>query len=96
MKWLAEQIKGHGFKPGLWVSPYVISEQSDVFRQHPDWLVQRRDGSPQRIGNWENENSPGALSEVIKRYCLDITHPQAADWLRDALRNDRAATGATR
>jgi hypothetical protein len=83
MKWLAEQIKGYGFKPGLWISPYVISEQSDVFRLHPDWLVQRRDGSPQRIGNWENENSPGALSEITKRYCLDITHPEAADWLRD-------------
>ncbi len=82
MKWLAERIKADGFKPGLWISPYVISEQSDVFRQHPDWLVQRRDGSPQRIGNWENENSPVALSEVTKRYCLDITHPQAAEWLR--------------
>ncbi len=83
MKWLAERIKEHGFKPGLWVSPYVISEASDVFRRHPEWLVQRRDGSLQRIGNWENENSPEARSEVTKRYCLDITHPEAADWLRD-------------
>jgi hypothetical protein len=83
MKWLAERIKTYGFKPGLWVSPYVISEQTDVFRQHPDWLVHRRDGSLQRIGNWESENSPEALSETTKRYCLDITHPGAADWLRD-------------
>ena len=83
MQWLAERIKGYGFKAGLWIAPYVISERTDVFRRHPDWLVQRRDGSLQRIGNWEHENSPEALSEVIKRYCLDITHPQAADWLRD-------------
>ena len=83
MQWLAERIKEYGFKAGLWISPYVISERTDVFRRHPDWLVQRRDGSLQRIGNWENENSPEALSEVTKRYCLDITHPQAADWLRD-------------
>jgi alpha-galactosidase len=83
MQWLAERIKGHGFKPGLWIAPYVISEGTDVFRQHPDWLVQRRDGSLQRIGNWENENSPAALSEVTKSYCLDITHPEAAEWLRD-------------
>jgi hypothetical protein len=81
MKWLAQRIKEHGFKPGLWISPYVISEHSDVFREHRDWLVQRRDGSLQRIGNWEHENSPGALGETVKRYCLDITHPEAADWL---------------
>jgi hypothetical protein len=83
MQWLAQRIKEHGFKPGLWVSPYVISERSDVFRQHPDWLVRRRDGSLQRIGNWETESSPEALSETVKRYCLDITHPEAADWLRE-------------
>lgn len=83
MKWLAEQIKGHGFKPGLWISPYVVSEQSEVFIQHPEWCVRRGDGSLQRIGNWENENSAVALSETVKRYCLDITHPEAAEWLWD-------------
>jgi alpha-galactosidase len=83
MKWLAERIKAQGFKPGIWIAPYVISEQSEVFRQHPEWLVRRRDGSLQRVGNWENENSPAALAEVVKRYCLDVTHPGAAEWLRD-------------
>jgi melibiase-like protein len=85
MRWLAERIRGHGFKPGLWISPYVIAESSDVFRQHRDWLVQRRDGSLQRIGNWENESSPEALSETVKRYCLDVTHPDAAQWLRELI-----------
>jgi len=83
MQWLAERIKAHGFKAGLWIAPYVISERSDVFRRHPDWLLRRRDGSLQRIGNWENENSPEAMSEVVKSYCLDITHKEAAAWLRD-------------
>ncbi|HEX6998400.1 MAG TPA: glycoside hydrolase family 36 protein [Gammaproteobacteria bacterium] len=83
MQWLAERIKGYGLRPGLWVAPYVISERTDVFRDHPDWLVHRRDGSLQRIGNWENESSPGALAETVRRYCLDITHPRAAQWLHD-------------
>jgi alpha-galactosidase len=83
MQWLAERIKAHGFKPGLWIAPYVISEASDVFRQHPDWLARRRDGSLQRVGNWDNESSEAAKAEVTKRYCLDITHPEAANWLRD-------------
>ena len=83
MQWLAERIKAHGFKPGLWIAPYVISERSDVFRLHPEWLVRRRDGSLQRVGNWENESSAEALREVTKCYCLDITHPEAAQWFRE-------------
>ena len=83
MQWLAQRIKAHGFKPGLWIAPYVISERSDVFRLHPEWLVRRSDGSLQRIGNWENENSAEALREATKCYCLDITHPEAAEWLRE-------------
>jgi hypothetical protein len=83
MQWLAERIKALGLKPGLWLSPYVVSDQTPIFREHRDWLVHRRDGSLQRIGNWENEQSPGALAEVVKRYCIDVTHPEAAQWLRD-------------
>jgi hypothetical protein len=81
MKWLAERIKKYGFRPGLWISPYVISEPTEVFQKHPDWLVTHADGRVQRIGNWENENSEAARNENPKRYCLDITHPAAAQWL---------------
>jgi len=80
MKWLADKIKSHGFKPGLWISPYVISEPTEVFQKHPEWLVKNIDGTPQRVGNWaENEEPPA--DENPKRYCLDITHPGAAEWL---------------
>jgi len=81
MKWLARQIRGYGFKPGLWISPYVIAEPSEVFKQHPEWLVHKPDGSLQRIGNWPDENSDLARNESPRQYCLDITHPGAAGWL---------------
>jgi hypothetical protein len=81
MKWLAGKIRGLGFKPGLWISPYVIAEPADVFQRHPEWLVHAPDGSLQRIGNWPDENSELARNESPKQYCLDITHPGAADWL---------------
>ncbi|HVY65165.1 MAG TPA: glycoside hydrolase family 36 protein [Gammaproteobacteria bacterium] len=83
MRWLAERITELGLKPGLWVAPFVVSEQSEVFREHPEWLVRRRDGSLQRIGNWDSESSPEAQREAAKNYCLDITHPGAANWLRE-------------
>ena len=83
MKWLAERIKGHGFKPGFWIAPYVISEPTDVFQKHPEWLLKNADGTPKRFGNWPGEDSDLARNENPKRYCLDITHPGAAQWLHD-------------
>jgi alpha-galactosidase len=32
MKWLANKIKEHGFKAGIWISPYVISEPTELFK----------------------------------------------------------------
>lgn len=90
MKWLADKIKSHGFKAGLWISPYVISEPTEVFQKHKDWLVKSSDGSPQRVGNWAEGTEPPS-DENPRRYCLDITHPEAAKWLHqliDAIVND--------
>jgi alpha-galactosidase len=83
MKWLADQIKRHGFKAGLWISPYVIEAPTELCQKHPDWLLKHRDGTLKRVGNWPDENSEAALKENPKRYCLDITHPEAAKWLHD-------------
>jgi len=81
MKWLANKIKAYGFKPGIWISPYVISEPTVVFQTHPEWLLKNTDGSLKRVGNWPENTQPPA-DEMPKRYCLDITHPEAAKWLR--------------
>jgi hypothetical protein len=82
MKWLAEKIKSFGFKAGIWISPYVVSEPTPLFREHPEWLLRRRDGSLQRIGNWPEGAEPPA-DENPRRYGLDITHPGAQKWLHD-------------
>ncbi|MDP4265402.1 MAG: alpha-galactosidase [Bacteroidota bacterium] len=84
MKWLADKIKSYGFKPGIWISPYVVCEQTEIVQKNPDWLVKRPDGSLQRIGNWPEDSEPPA-DENPKRYCLDITHPGAAKWLHDLM-----------
>ena len=36
---LAEKIHGIGLKFGLWVEPEMISEDSDLYREHPDWAL---------------------------------------------------------
>lgn len=36
---LAEKIKALGMKFGLWFEPEMISEDSDLYRAHPDWAI---------------------------------------------------------
>lgn len=81
MKWLADRIRALGLKPGMWLAPYVISEPTEVFQQHPDWLLRHPDGRLKRVGPWPSEDSDWARGENPKRYGLDITHPGAAEWL---------------
>lgn len=80
MKSLADKIKFYGLKPGLWIAPYIVSEPTDVFQKHPDWFLKNSDGSLMRVGPWPSIDSDWAKSEDPKRYCLDITHPDAAKW----------------
>lgn len=81
MKWLADKIKSFGLKPGLWVAPYVISEPTEVYQQHADWLLKHPDGRLKRVGPWPGEDTDWARNENPKRYGLDITHPGAAHWM---------------
>ncbi len=82
MKWLAEQIRSLGLKPGIWLAPYVIAEGTEIHRNHPDWLIHRVDGKLKQIGPGLVEGSKEAEQQSPKLYALDITNPAAADWLR--------------
>lgn len=42
---VADLIKSHGFKPGIWFEAEVASVKSDCFAQHPEWFV-TRNGQP--------------------------------------------------
>lgn len=36
---LASKIKGYGMKFGLWFEPEMVSPDSDLYREHPDWCI---------------------------------------------------------
>jgi hypothetical protein len=85
LKWLADKIKSYGLKPGIWISPFVVSETADVFEQHPEWFLKNEDGTLKRIGPWPDENTDWFRNEKPRRYGLDITHPGAEKWFADLM-----------
>ena len=36
---LAEEINATGLKFGLWIEPEMVNEDSDLYREHPDWVL---------------------------------------------------------
>ncbi len=45
---LVDKINGLGMKFGLWLEPEMISEDSDLYRAHPDWALQIPGRQPAR------------------------------------------------
>lgn len=76
MAWLADEIRSAGFRPGIWLAPFLVGAASRLFAEHPDWAVRDGDGALSVASrNWDQEN-----------YGLDTTHPSAEAWLRALFR----------
>jgi hypothetical protein len=67
---LADELRDQGFSMGVWFAPLLVDEESQVFRDHPDWMV----------GGATFQHSHG-LTHV-----LDVTHPEAAAFLDQSVR----------
>lgn len=77
MKYLSGEIKRLGFKPGIWVSPMIMTVQSNLFRDHPDWAVKDFEtGEPVQMKGWSPlEENPWVI--------LDGSNPEFLDHLRN-------------
>ncbi|GAB6188608.1 alpha-galactosidase [Marinitoga arctica] len=68
---ISNKIKEYGYIPGLWLAPFSVSETSEIFSNHKDWLVKDKNGNPKvAYYNW-NKNI----------YALDTTHPESQKYL---------------
>ena len=45
---LVEKIKALGMKFGLWFEPEMVSEDSELYRTHPDWVIKIPSRKPNR------------------------------------------------
>ncbi|MFO1068085.1 MAG: alpha-galactosidase [Geminicoccaceae bacterium] len=67
---LAEHVRGTGMEFGLWVEPEMVNPDSELFRAHPEWVLQVA-GRPLRTGRHQ--------------LVLDLTRPEVSGYLFDAL-----------
>lgn len=72
IKGLSKKIHELGLQFGIWVEPEMISEDSDLYRAHPEYAMQ----IPGR------ENSPGR-----NQMLLDLTNPEVVEYVKNAMRD---------
>jgi len=73
---LAREIKASGMTPGLWLAPFIVHSRSKLAREKRKWFIRNSLGFPASAGfNWNNFNK-----------ALDLTNPEALDYVRDVVR----------
>ncbi|PKO19153.1 MAG: hypothetical protein CVU39_00965 [Chloroflexi bacterium HGW-Chloroflexi-10] len=78
---ILQAIRSAGFIPGLWIAPFMVGNRSHLYQNHPDWVVQDRlSGGPLAHMKFYGEFRWHKRSEEY--YILDVTHPEALDYLR--------------
>ena len=67
---LSRKINALGLKFGLWVEPEMVSENSDMYRAHPDWAISTPDRAPAYGRN---------------QFVLDLTMPEVRSWIVETM-----------
>ena len=64
---LIQYVKGKGMRFGLWVEPEMVNPNSDLYRKHPDWVI-NFPGRPRTEGR--NQLVLNLAREDVKEYLL--------------------------
>ncbi len=68
---LVEEVNKLGMKFGLWFEPEMVSPDSDLYREHPEWAIQI-------IGR--------SMTQSREQYVLDYSNPEVRDYVYSMIR----------
>lgn len=64
--YLVKQAEDKGIKFGIWLEPEMVNPKSELYEQHPDWILKL----PNRDENYQRN-----------QLVLDLTNPKVADYV---------------
>ena len=81
---LIERVNAEGVKFGIWIEPEMVSEDSDLYREHPDWAITIPGRKPVRSRNQLvlDFSRKEVRDEIFKRICavLDQGNVEYIKW----------------
>ncbi|ORZ24013.1 alpha-galactosidase [Absidia repens] len=73
LKPLADHVHSMNMKFGLWFEPEMVNPDSDLYRQHPDWVYHYRERP---------------RSQARHQLVLDLTNPQVQNYVYEQLKRN--------
>lgn len=70
LKYLVDEVNKLGMKFGIWFEPEMVSPDSDLYREHPDWALQLCGRTPTL-----------ARGQLV----LDLSRPEVADYVYECI-----------
>ncbi len=89
LKGAADAIKAAGYEPGIWIGPFMVGDESKLFREHPDWMLKDNDGEYVSLWRQYNEPKPWGYRDS-DYYILDTSHPDAMEYIVNVFKELRA------
>ena len=77
MKWLADEIRKLGFRPGLWMAPFGTGS-TNFYLAHKDWFLHGKDGKP--LSCWNGKFTLDPTVKAARDHLRDIFHTASRDW----------------
>jgi len=87
MKALVDHIHAEGFKAQLWWSPLSAVPDSQLLREHPDFLLLNADGSKRKI-SWWNSFYLCPADRAVVEYHKALVRKILGEWGFDGLKLD--------
>jgi alpha-galactosidase len=87
MRALTERIRASGMRPEIWWSPMAAHPSSQVFKEHPDWLLVNQSGQHQRISYW-NAYYLCPAYKPVQEYTKALVVKMLRDWDFDGIKLD--------
>jgi hypothetical protein len=85
MKWLAEQIRALGFRPGIWTVSFGTGDEK-FYNAHRDWFLHDRDGRPMK--NWNGRFVLDPSQAAVRQYTAQTHRQMAQEWGYEFFKSD--------
>lgn len=93
MKNLAEKIHNKEYKAGLWIAPFICEKESQLFKEHPEWILKDQHGKMVLAGsnsiNWSGDfYALDFYNNNFKEYLKTVFETVLNEWNFDLIKLD--------
>lgn len=85
MKWLADQIRSLGLRPGIWTVSFGTGSEQ-FYKEHRDWFLHNADGRP--MANWNGRYVLDPSQAAVRKFTEETHRTMSADWGYEFFKTD--------